>query len=177
MQTRVLSEKLLSRCAVTIQMDYAENWETKYQNEPSSMYYDKSNTTLHPMVVHFKRDMDELTARSFVEVTSEMAHTFPTHYSFIVQLLNNLKEVIPDMRLIHFITDSPSSQYRNRTIVNPVARFPTLFNMDETWTRLESGHGKGPCDGLGCGVKRKANNLIKSAVVIRDATEFCKHLS
>ena len=64
MQTRVLREKLLSRYEVTIQMDYAENWETKYQNEPSSMYYDKSNTTLHSMVVHFKIDMEELTARS-----------------------------------------------------------------------------------------------------------------
>ena len=162
---------------MTIQMDYAENLETKYQNEPSSMYYDKSNTTLHPMVVQFKRDMEELTARSFVGVTREMAHTVPTHYSFITQLLNNRKEVMPDLRLIHFITDSPSSQYRNRTIVNLVARFPTPFNMDATWTWLESGHGKRPCSGLGGGVKRKADNLIKSGVVIRDATVFCKHLS
>ena len=104
------------------------------------------------MVVHFKSDMEELTARSFVGVTSEMAHTVPTHYSFITQLLNNLNEVIPDLRLTHFITDSRSSQYRNRSIVNLVARFPKLFNIDATWTWLESGHGKGPCDGLGGGV-------------------------
>ena len=55
-----------------------------------------------------------------------------------------------------------------------VAKFPSLFGLRASWTWLEAGHGKGPCDGVGSGMKRKADKLVKAGSVITTSQEFCQ---
>ena len=173
-QVRVLKESLLPEREITVQMDYSENWSSKFQDEISSVYYDKSQISLHPMVVHSKTAEGKLVAQSYVGVSSEGNHTAPTTYAFVTALIKEVKGHFPSLTTIHFITDSPSSQYRNRTIIALIAKFPAIFGLKASWSWLEAGHGKGPCDGVGGSVKKKADNLIKSGVIIRDANEFCQ---
>ena len=47
-----------------------------------------------------------------------------------------------------------------------------LFNVRATWNYLESGHGKGPCDGVGGSVKRSADLAIKKGLIIKTASDF-----
>ena len=62
-------------------------------------------------------------------------------------------EFLPNLQVIHFITDSPSSQYRNRKAVELIRRFPEIFgDVRATWTWLEN--GKGPYDGMGGAIKK-----------------------
>lgn len=45
--------------------------------------------------------------------------------------------------------------------------------MQAQWNYLESGHGKGPCDGLGASVKRAADMAIKQGkATIQDGKDF-----
>ena len=74
----------------------------------------------------------------------------------------------------HFVTDSPTSQYRNRSICTLVAKLPKLFGVTASWTWLEAGHGKGPCDGVGGGIKKKADKLVKSGRIISSNIECCQ---
>lgn len=45
-----------------------------------------------------------------------------------------------------------------------------------TWTFLEAGHGKGPADGIGAEVKRRADDLIARGKDIPDARVLLEEL-
>lgn len=177
-QTKALMHRLAPETEATIQIDYAENWAVKYQNEITAVYFDKNQITVHPMVVNYKKagtECDKILHRSFVGVSSVTAHSVPTTFAFIKALMVQLVEMLPQLSTVHFISDSPSSQYRNRSMCMMVSMFPSLFNgIMASWSWLESGHGKGPCDGVGGAIKKKADNLVKSGSLITTSREFCK---
>ena len=85
--------------------------------------------------------------------------------------------VLPILNTLHIITDSPSSQYRNRSILCVVAHFPALFYITASWTWLEAGHGKEPCDGAGGAIKKKPDHLVKARQFISNAQVFCQAIS
>ena len=77
------------------------------------------------------------------------------------------------MKKIHYWTDSPSSQYRNRFIFHTVAKHQEMYAISVSWNYFEAGHGKGPCDGLGGSTKRLADEAIRQGkTVIQDAKDF-----
>ena len=45
---------------------------------------------------------------------------------------------------IHYWTDSPTLQYRNKTIFSVVSRHEETFGVKAVWNYFEAGHGKGP---------------------------------
>ena len=161
-QLRILKSNLSSGVDATIQVDYAENWNIVFFNEISAAYYDKNQITIHPMVVHIRGADNEVNVLPFVGVSSIMSHAFPTNFCFLSRLMAILKEEFPSLRFVHLISDSPSSQYRNRGVVHFIAKFQSLFNMEAFWSWLEAGHGKGPCDGVGGGIKKTCRQLSES---------------
>ena len=112
-------------------------------------------------------------SQSYVAVCSDSkTHNAGAIYTFIGRLVAILKRLEPHLAHIHFISNSLALQYRNKTMVQVVHRFQECFGPTASWTWLESGHGKGPCDGVGGGVKRKVSNLAKGGAIIRGADEF-----
>jgi len=100
-------------------------------------------------------------------------HNASAVYAILLKLIPQLKEECKDLKTIHYLTDSPTSQYRNRTIFQFIAQHQDEFGIDARWNYLESGHGKGPCDGLGASVKRSAGDAIKHVKCsIQDANDF-----
>lgn len=171
-QITYLKENMQNVVEATLQLDYAENWNAKYLFEITSAYYDKNQLSIHPMVLHMKDQDGKISVKSYVGVTEVKSHSAPTTFTFLKALMTQLKFDCPHLQLLHIISDSPSSQYRNRSICDLVSHFPALFSITATWSWLESGHGKGACDGVGGGVKRLADNLIKSKKIITSAEEF-----
>ena len=169
-QVRELKSNLEPLKEVTCQMDYSENWAGKYPEEITSVYFDNDQISLHPMVLHYKDEQGELQTKSYVGISPDTTHTMPCTYAFIAGLLGRVLDTLPNLNTIHFITDSPSSQYRNRNVIELVRRFPNLFGgMIATWNWLESGHGKGPCDGVGGSIKKKADNPAKEFTKVLNA--------
>lgn len=163
---------------LVIQLDYAENWAMRYYEEISHSWYNAQQITILPMVVHYKDEKDgELKVVSFAGVTDFMSHAAPTTYGFIKPLCVRLKLMFPEAELLHFISDSPYSQFRNRTIGHLVANAPRNLGFKATWTWLESGHGKGPCDGVGGALKKAADNYVKGNMLINSAADFDKALA
>ena len=150
----------------------AENWKCGYQNEISVVFCDQNLISIHPMVVHYQDEEGVLQHISFVGLTEEGKHSAPTIYTFMKSFIPKLQEHLPNLKVLHYITDSPSSQYRNKTIAAILARHVSLFGIRASWTYLESGHGKGPCDGVGGGIKKMADNAIKKGETITNVDEF-----
>jgi hypothetical protein len=158
---------------VTCQIDYSENYGCSFQDEPSQVFYDRRQVTIHPMVIHFRDEQGSLQHHSFVGISPERSHSAPTTFAFVRKLIPKVVEFMPQVDTVHYISDSPVSQYRNRSIIKVVAQHEEYFNgIKATWDYLESGHGKGPCDGVGGSIKRSADIAVKKGEIISNAEEF-----
>jgi hypothetical protein len=120
-QIRKLREILDIDSEVTVQMDYSENFSVIYQDEPSQVFYDRQLITIHPMVVHYKSPDGNLQHQSFVGVSDVTKHSAGTTLAFICKLIPQIKEMKPEVKTVHYITDSPASQYRNKYVLKLVA--------------------------------------------------------
>jgi hypothetical protein len=177
LQINNLRQNLQPETEITVQMDYAENFSCIFQDEPSQVFYDRNQITIHPMVVHYMSPSGNLQHQSFVGVSDEMSHTAPTAMGFISKLIPRVQMFLPNLKTIHYVTDSPSSQYRNKSIIKLLSIHAAEFGgIEATWEYLESGHGKGACDGVGGAIKKTAETAVKKGSIIKCASDFCKEV-
>lgn len=156
-----------------IQIDFAENYSCRSLEEVQSAYFNQTAVTLHPMVVYWKLETGELTHKSFITVSDEMAHKASTVVTFIEDIIPELKKIDDQLSTIHYWSDSPSSQYRNKYIFDFISNHEDMYGCSARWNYFESGHGKGPCDGLGGTCKRLADEAIRCGkTLIQDAQSF-----
>lgn len=71
-------------------------------------------------------------------------------------VIQRVRELSPNLKHLHILSDGPSTQYRNKTMFHLMATYLTNeFNVDTiTWHYSEKGHGKGAPDGVGGCIKR-----------------------
>ncbi|KAK3102947.1 hypothetical protein FSP39_015174 [Pinctada imbricata] len=163
---------------IMVQMDFAENYSCKSVEEIQSAYWNQTGVTLHPVVVYFRNPEGVLQHRSFVVVSDEMSHSSNTVHAIIEKIMPELKLLSPDLEFIHYWTDGPTSQYRNKQIFYTIANHKDLYGVSARWNYFEVGHGKGPCDGLGGTTKRMADEAVRCGkAVIQDANDFFKWAS
>ncbi|MEW8542103.1 MAG: hypothetical protein AB2693_01095 [Candidatus Thiodiazotropha sp.] len=167
-----MKEKLVPGHAI-VQMDFAENYSCESMEEVQSAYWNNTMVTLHPAIVYYKSEDGMLQHISTVFVSEILSHNSAMVYAIIKELMSQISRRIPDLKYIHFWTDSPLSQYRNKTVFDLVCNFEKLFGLHASWHYFEAGHGKGPCDGIGGTTKRNADNAVKQGkAVIQEATDF-----
>ena len=70
-------------------------------------------------------------------------------------------ELVPSAKAIHYWTDSPTSQHRNKNIFYINAHHEELFGISAAWNYFKASHGKGPCDSIGGTTKRMADGAVK----------------
>ena len=94
-------------------------------------------------------------------------------FALLQSLVPQLIQLIPELEYIHYWTDSPTSQYRNKTIFKIISCHSHYFKVSASWNYMEAGHGKGPCDPIGGTAKRKADLAVKNEkAIIQDAKDF-----
>ncbi|XP_052087680.1 uncharacterized protein LOC127724675 [Mytilus californianus] len=171
-----LKENLPAGNAI-VQMDFAENFSSCSADEVQSAYWNSSSVTLHPVVVYYKDGDDKMAHTNYVFVSDDLGQNIGTVYTILQKLIPKIKQNINDLKKIHYWTDSPSSQYRNKTAFYLVSDHQNLFGVDATWNYFETGHGKGPCDRIGGTSKRIADQAIKQGkIVVQDAREYYEHV-
>ena len=79
-----------------------------------------------------------------------------------------------NINLAHYVTDGPRSQYKSRFIFWLTTNHSECFGCQAVRHYLETGHGKGPCDGVGGSLKRNAHTAASSgsAIVCNAPTMF-----
>lgn len=159
---------------VIIQMDFAENYACKTADEIQSAYWNQSSVTLHPMVVYF-RDENTFTLKhkSYVAVSDTMTHASSSVLAILDKFYSLKTPETNNITHVHYWTDSPSSQYRNRYIFEALLNHKETYGCNATWNYFEAGHGKGPCDGVGGTTKRMADESVNAQKsTIQDADDF-----
>ncbi|VDI22192.1 Hypothetical predicted protein [Mytilus galloprovincialis] len=158
---------------ILVQMDFAENFACSSADEVQSAYWNGTAVTLHPVVVYFKENSDTLKHKNFVYVSDDLGHNFGAVYAFIKDIVNEMKAAVNDIKMVHYWTDSPSSQYRNKSAFYVVSDHKNLLGIQAIWNYFETGHGKGPCDGIGGTSKRTADLAIRQGkIVVQNASDY-----
>lgn len=146
---RVQRETLTPYKRATIQLDFAQNWLVGYGQEVQSAYYAKDPVTVHPAVLHVRLSDGHggfiTKVFSLCLVTDDRRHDAGAVVAFVEAIVKWIKANLPHIEMIHFWSDSPSSQYRNISIMSLICRHAELHGIKCTWSYFEAGHGKGPC--------------------------------
>ncbi|GBO07167.1 hypothetical protein AVEN_197065-1 [Araneus ventricosus] len=88
------------------------------------------------------------------DVVAICAHLMP--------VFAKIKTIVPDLRNIHFLSDDPNTQYKNKNMFYLAATMVTkeLAVDSLQWHYSDKGHGKGAPDGIGGCIKRLADNIV-----------------
>lgn len=150
-------------------MDFSENFATKYNQEIQAFHYggSRSQISLHTVVVYTKEHI-----LSYCTISSNLSHNVGAIWAHLKPVLASLPHEVENL---HFLSDGPVSQYKNKTMFFILAcklheMYPNLITY--SWNYHEAGHGKGAPDGIGATCKRTADQAIAQGQNISNLQEF-----
>ena len=142
---------------ILLHIDFSENYSCKYSSEIQSTHFgsSKRQISIHTGVA-YTRDKTV----SFATVSDCLKHGPAAIWAHLDPVLNHLRDMSPKpLKLIHFVSDGPTTQYRSKT---KFFHFSKKIYEYGTWNFWESGHGKGAPDGIGAVVKRQSDGLVNT---------------
>lgn len=154
---------------VLIHMDFSENYSTKYCQEIQAFHFGGSRTqiSLHTIVIYLKENI-----KSYCTISTNVSHSPAAIWAHLDPFFNDLP---PEIKNLHFLSDGPVTQYRNKTMFYIMAikipkRLPHVQKF--TWNYTESGHGKGAPDGIGATCKRTADAVVAAGGDVENLDKF-----
>ena len=129
--------------------------------------------TIHTVVVYYVVEgVEGIQHKSFEYLSPVDKHNSLMVFCILKLMFHrDFPRVFKDMpiNLVHYVTDGPSSQYKCSFAYWMISNHKELFGTPAMWHYLESGHGKGPCDGVGGSLKRNAHKAIAKGKTVRNA--------
>lgn len=154
----------LSEQDVLIHMDFSENYLCKYSEEVQSAHFggSKPQITLHTVVTYQRApEVVEPVTKSYCSLSKSLRHDPSAICAHLVPILKEIKNKCPNINEVHFLSDGPSTQYKNKKMFYFIMVLAEILNSSSVrWHYFESHHGKGAPDGIGGCVKRSADNIV-----------------
>lgn len=152
-----------------IHMDFSENYCSKYGQEIQAFHFGGSRLqlSLHTVVVYTKNSI-----KSYCTVSKNLTHSPAAIWAHLRPIFKTLP---PNIKSIHFVSDGPVTQYKNKTMFYILASRlqQEVLNVKKfTWNYSESGHGKGAPDGIGATCKRTADAVVATGGDIDSLESF-----
>ena len=113
-QFRVLHDlkNILRPSDIVVHMDFSENWSCKYENEVQSMHFGakREQATIHDGVIYVDGQV-----KSFATISNSNRHDAVAIWLYLTPIFQWILNEKPEIDTVHFITDGPTTQYRNKT--------------------------------------------------------------
>lgn len=172
----------LSSHDVVLHMDFSENYACKFSSEIQAFHFGGSQeqVCIHTVMLYYKPpEAEETQALGMCTLSDSLNHDSSAIIAHLNPIFKRVEELVPQVKSIHFISDGPTTQYRNRNmfklmITEIPSRFPFLKSF--SWNYSEAGHGKGAPDGLGGTLKRTADLLVARGKDINNFDQFFEEL-
>lgn len=159
---RTLKENLYLQEAV-LHIDFSENYSLKYGAEMQSFHFcgSRQQVSLHTAVI-YTHDFATVAPTSMCTISRCLRHDAPAVWAHLITIIDETTKRNPFIDTIHILSDSPTSQYRNKFVFYLISQLKNDFAQSEkvTWNYSEAGHGKGAPDGVGAVVKRTADRIV-----------------
>ena len=116
---------------VFIVIDFSQNYMGKYHKEVQGTHYgaSKKQISLQTGLVYFKNADGIIEHISFVTFSDHLDHNAVSAWAYLLPILENFFEVYPNVDTIHFESDGPSSQYKNKNNFWLFTYFCNHFNL------------------------------------------------
>lgn len=176
-QYQIITElkKSLNDYETLVHMDFSENYSYKFAEEVQSLHFggSRGQVSLHTVVIYIKKER-KIINYSLCTVSECTRHDSPAVWAHLQKALEFVFEKSPNITTVHILTDSPSSQYRNKYIFFIMTQLNNVFSSlkSVTWNYQEAGHGKGAPDGVGAVIKRTADYQVKCGRDVGDFSTF-----
>lgn len=165
----------LQETEVLVVADFSENYNCKLQKEILGHHFagSRQQVSLHTVVVYFPSIESNKKIESFCTISENTNHQPAAIWVHLDPVIREIKKLRPSTTTIHFFTDGPFSQYRQKQnfFLAPSVPFDLGFTA-MTWSFFEAGHGKGPADGIGGYLKRSADDIVARGEDIPTAIKF-----
>jgi len=158
---------------IILHIDFAENYLCKYASEIQAVHFGDSHkqVSLHTAVAYTVNGITSLCS-----ISSSMQHDPPAIWAHLSPVLNYLREVTPSARTLHVVSDGPTTQYRSKKNFFLLCTVPFELGFNKVkWNFLEAGHGKGPADGVGAAIKRRADDIVSKGMISQMEKWSMKH--
>ena len=146
------------KATIVLRMDWSENAELFQCRQEKSNYYFDIQVPVNTAVVYQCNDSVQCVGSLSDNTDHKNAAVWPSSKTMLSKINLNMEEI----EQLFIITDSPTSQYHNKGCPFLTKRFAEENDVDVTWI-TESGHGKGPMDGVGAAIKNSINNVMIAA--------------
>ena len=137
-----------------LQIDWAENGTVVVPSEVQSAFYGgRLSYNLH---TGYKYTNDD--SGGFVSLS-----LFNNHKAEAIStaLDPTVKKLVDEGKTkLIFVSDSPTSQYRNCKMVYLTKSWAIKYNISINWLYTEAGHGKSAADGIGGNIKNLVNDKL-----------------
>ncbi|XP_063529023.1 uncharacterized protein LOC134740476 [Cydia strobilella] len=162
-----------------ILVDFSENYSAKCHEEIQAHHFggSRNQITLHTVVVYLHDKDKNYKVSSFCSVSPCNIHQPAAIWAHLHPILTSIIEDYPEIDTIHYFSDGPFSQYRQKGnfFLACTKTFDYGFQAF-SWSFFEAGHGKGAADGIGGFLKREADNKVATGKDITDAFGFYQAL-
>nr|CAI5837128.1 unnamed protein product [Callosobruchus analis] len=150
-------------------MDFSENYCTKYSQEIHAYHFGGSRLqlSLHTVIIYTKGS-----TKPYCTVSQNTTHSPAAIWVHLQPIFRSLP---PNITCVHFVSDGPVTQYRNKTMFYILASRLHLEvpNVEKfSWNFSESGHGKGAPDGVGAACKKTADAVVAAGGDIDSLESF-----
>ena len=157
-------------------IDFSENYVCKMQNEVLSAHFgaSKKQTSLHTGVYYVGHDGE---ANIVCTISESLQHGPAAIWAHLDTMLNLIQNKHPEIDTIHFFSDGPCTQYKQKANVSLFTQ--SLFQRGMTfgtWHFIESGHRKGVPDGVGATFKWMSDCIVHQGSDCKDATDMYTNL-
>jgi hypothetical protein len=117
-------KKGLKENDILIQCDFSENYGCKYKEEVQAAHFggSKGQLSLHTVVVYYKSN-EELKSKSFCSVSECLRHDSSSVCAHLTPVIQYMKTEMTNLNEVHFLSDGPTSQYRNRKMFHFIATY------------------------------------------------------
>ena len=157
-----------------IHIDFSENYHCKYNNEIQSVHFGGSHkqASLHTGVLYIKDN-----TIPFCSISPSRQHDPPAIWAHMDPVLQMIKENHPQISTVHFFSDGPTTQYKQKGNFMYFSTLPFKYGFQATsWHFFEASHGKGAPDGIGGSLKRTTDRLVRLGKDIQDANALFREL-
>ncbi|KAL5010757.1 hypothetical protein ScPMuIL_013062 [Solemya velum] len=143
-----------------IHVDFAENYNGKMTKAIQCMHFgaNQPQISLH---TGFYKIGGVSKSVSFCGVSDSLNHGPASIWAYLKPVLEKIKTDHPCVNFVHFYSDGPTTQYRQKSNFYLFSTEVTDLGFEgSTWNFMEAGHGKGIPDGVGATVKRVADQRV-----------------
>ena len=117
-----------------IHCDFSENYQMKYHRKVQSARFgiSKGQLSLHTVVVYYRlKEEEQVKPISFCTVSENLRHDPSAICVHLDPIMAIVKEKVPSLKTIHFLSDSPTTQYRSKKMFFFMATYlPKALNVD-----------------------------------------------